>query len=76
MIVFLLFCVYIVIIFFWKQRYDIILGTTSGLAYLHEDFHVSIIHRDIKTAVILLDNDLQLKIADFRNCWFSQDILP
>ncbi|KOM52781.1 hypothetical protein LR48_Vigan09g144000 [Vigna angularis] len=49
----------------WKQRYDIILGTARGLAYLHEDFHVSIIHRDIKTANILLDDDLQPKIADF-----------
>ncbi|KAL9320205.1 hypothetical protein ACSQ67_012044 [Phaseolus vulgaris] len=49
----------------WKQRYDIILGTARGLAYLHEDFHVSIIHRDIKTSNILLDDDLQPKIADF-----------
>ncbi|KAH1226320.1 Cysteine-rich receptor-like protein kinase 2 [Glycine max] len=49
----------------WKQRYDIILGTARGLAYLHEEFHVSIIHRDIKTANILLDDDLQPKIADF-----------
>ncbi|KAK7393167.1 hypothetical protein VNO78_21659 [Psophocarpus tetragonolobus] len=49
----------------WKQRYDIILGTAKGLAYLHEEFHVSIIHRDIKTANILLDDHLQPKIADF-----------
>ncbi|KAH1196821.1 Cysteine-rich receptor-like protein kinase 2 [Glycine max] len=49
----------------WKQRYDIILGTARGLAYLHEEFHVSIIHRDIKTGNILLDDDLQPKIADF-----------
>ncbi|XP_068495473.1 cold-responsive protein kinase 1-like [Phaseolus vulgaris] len=49
----------------WKQRYDIILGTAMGLAYLHEEFHVSIIHRDIKTSNILLDDDLQPKIADF-----------
>jgi serine/threonine protein kinase len=49
----------------WIQRYDIILGTARGLAYLHEDFHVCIIHRDIKTGNILLDDDLQPKIADF-----------
>jgi len=49
----------------WKQRSDIILGTARGLAYLHEEFHVSIIHRDIKTANILLNDDLQPKIADF-----------
>lgn len=49
----------------WKQRYDIILGTARGLSYLHEDFHVCIIHRDIKTSNILLDDDLQPRIADF-----------
>ncbi|KAK7333064.1 hypothetical protein VNO80_29824 [Phaseolus coccineus] len=49
----------------WKQRYDIILGTAKGLAYLHEDFHVCIIHRDIKTSNILLDDEMQPRIADF-----------
>ncbi|KAL5164286.1 Cold-responsive protein kinase 1 [Glycine soja] len=49
----------------WKQRYDIILGTARGLAYLHEEFHVSIIHRDIKSGNILLDEELQPKISDF-----------
>ncbi|KAK7387336.1 hypothetical protein VNO78_28061 [Psophocarpus tetragonolobus] len=49
----------------WKQRYGIILGTAKGLAYLHEDFHVCIIHRDIKTSNILLDDEMQPRIADF-----------
>ncbi|CAL0308955.1 unnamed protein product [Lupinus luteus] len=49
----------------WKQRYDIILGTARGLAYLHEEFYVPIIHRDIKTTNIFLDDDLQPKIGDF-----------
>ncbi|XP_059451266.1 cold-responsive protein kinase 1-like [Corylus avellana] len=49
----------------WKQRNDIIMGTARGLAYLHEEFHVCIIHRDIKTDNILLDDDFQAKIADF-----------
>ena len=49
----------------WKQRYDIIVGTARGLTYLHEEFHVRIIHRDIKTNNILLDDNLQPKIADF-----------
>ncbi|XP_054796438.1 cold-responsive protein kinase 1-like isoform X2 [Prosopis cineraria] len=49
----------------WRQRCDIILGTARGLAYLHEEFHVRIIHRDIKTNNILLDDDLQPRIADF-----------
>ncbi|XP_028800656.1 cysteine-rich receptor-like protein kinase 2 [Neltuma alba] len=49
----------------WKQRYNVILGTARGLAYLHEEFHVCIIHRDIKSSNILLDDDFQPKIADF-----------
>lgn len=49
----------------WKQRYDIIMGTAKGLAYLHEEFHVCIIHRDIKSSNILLDGDFLPKIADF-----------
>ncbi|XP_029126681.1 cysteine-rich receptor-like protein kinase 2 [Cajanus cajan] len=49
----------------WKQRYDIILGIARGLAYLHEEFHVSIIHRDIKSGNILLDDEFQPKISDF-----------
>ncbi|CAN1351676.1 Cysteine-rich receptor-like protein kinase 42 [Linum perenne] len=49
----------------WKQRFDVILGTAQGLAYLHEQFHVCIIHRDIKPGNILLDDDFMPKIADF-----------
>ncbi|KAL8102257.1 hypothetical protein AgCh_026946 [Apium graveolens] len=49
----------------WKQRVDIILGIARGLAYLHEEFHFCIIHRDIKSSNILLDDCFQPKIADF-----------
>ncbi|KAF5769142.1 putative protein kinase RLK-Pelle-DLSV family [Helianthus annuus] len=49
----------------WRQRIEIIFGTAKGLAYLHEQYHVTIIHRDIKPSNILLDNELQPKIADF-----------
>ncbi|KAF6989073.1 hypothetical protein CFC21_006462 [Triticum aestivum] len=49
----------------WKQRFNIIVGMARGLAYLHEEFHVCIIHRDIKSSNVLLDDDFQPKIADF-----------
>ncbi|GAA0143112.1 transmembrane signal receptor [Lithospermum erythrorhizon] len=49
----------------WKQRYRIIFGTARGLAYLHDQFHVRIIHRDIKSSNILLDDEFLPKIADF-----------
>ncbi|KAF4398466.1 hypothetical protein G4B88_025445 [Cannabis sativa] len=49
----------------WSERHNIIMGTAKGLAYLHEEFHVCIIHRDIKTSNILLDDNFNPRIADF-----------
>lgn len=49
----------------WELRYKIILGTAEGLAYLHEESRIRIIHRDIKLGNILLDEDFAAKIADF-----------
>jgi serine/threonine protein kinase len=41
------------------------LGIAKGLAYLHEEVHPPIIHRDIKGPNILLDKNLEAKIVDF-----------
>ncbi|KAF8040783.1 hypothetical protein BT93_B2879 [Corymbia citriodora subsp. variegata] len=49
----------------WKMRCKIILGTAEGLAYLHEESSLRIIHRDIKLTNVLLDEDFMPKIADF-----------
>ncbi|KAA8530216.1 hypothetical protein F0562_004925 [Nyssa sinensis] len=49
----------------WKQRFDIIVGTAEGLAYLHGGSQIRIIHRDIKSSNVLLDENLAPKIADF-----------
>ncbi|KAK8940026.1 Proline-rich receptor-like protein kinase PERK1 [Platanthera guangdongensis] len=49
----------------WSTRLKIALGSAKGLAYLHEDCHPKIIHRDIKASNILLDFKFEAKVADF-----------
>ncbi|KAL6106449.1 irak4 [Pungitius sinensis] len=46
----------------WRQRSLIAVGTARGLEYLHGNHHV---HRDVKSANILLDEKLVAKISDF-----------
>ncbi|TKY75386.1 Proline-rich receptor protein kinase PERK5 [Spatholobus suberectus] len=57
----------------WDTRIKIAIGSAKGLAYLHEDCHPRIIHRDIKGANILLENNFEAKVADFGLAKFSQD---
>ncbi|XP_020585731.1 proline-rich receptor-like protein kinase PERK1 [Phalaenopsis equestris] len=49
----------------WPTRLKIALGSAKGLAYLHEDCHPKIIHRDIKASNILLDFNFEAKVSDF-----------
>lgn len=49
----------------WEMRFNIILGIARGLLYLHQDSRLRIIHRDLKTSNILLDQDMEPKISDF-----------
>eukprot|EP00253_Pinus_taeda_P020041 PITA_20041 len=48
----------------WRARWAILMGTARGLAYLHEESEIRIIHKDIKASNIL-DNKNRPKIADF-----------
>jgi serine/threonine protein kinase len=49
----------------WARRLRIALGSGKGIAYLHELADPPIIHRDIKSNNILLDENLTAKVADF-----------
>ncbi|KAL5552850.1 hypothetical protein UlMin_040251 [Ulmus minor] len=49
----------------WGRRKRIALGTARGLVYLHEQCDPKIIHRDVKAANILLDEDFEAVVGDF-----------
>lgn len=49
----------------WETRYEVALGAAKGLEYLHHGCDRPIIHRDVKSSNILLDEILKPRIADF-----------
>ncbi|TYH61804.1 hypothetical protein ES332_D07G077000v1 [Gossypium tomentosum] len=49
----------------WSARLKIALGSARGLAYLHHDCCPKIVHRDIKSSNILLDENLGPHVSDF-----------
>ena len=49
----------------WPVRMKICLGIAKGLAYLHEESSLKVVHRDIKATNVLLDKSLNAKISDF-----------
>ncbi|GAB4842349.1 hypothetical protein Ancab_012319 [Ancistrocladus abbreviatus] len=52
-------------LFSWKKRLQIAVDAAQGLDYLHNGCRPPIVHRDVKTPNILLNENLQAKVADF-----------
>ncbi|XP_060214932.1 proline-rich receptor-like protein kinase PERK9 isoform X1 [Lycium barbarum] len=57
----------------WATRVKIAVGGARGIAYLHEDCHPRIIHRDIKSSNILLDINFDARVSDFGLAKLAQD---
>ncbi|WCJ34565.1 Concanavalin A-like lectin protein kinase family protein [Euphorbia peplus] len=49
----------------WPHRRKILLGVASALAYLHQECENQVIHRDIKTSNIMLDEGFNARLGDF-----------
>ncbi|KAL3575694.1 hypothetical protein D5086_023795 [Populus alba] len=49
----------------WETRLKVAVGAAQGLAYLHHDCNPRIIHRDVKSSNILLDEDFEAHLSDF-----------
>jgi serine/threonine protein kinase len=57
----------------WTTRQKICIGIARGLAFLHEESTLRIVHRDIKTTNVLLDRDLNPKISNFSLAKLDED---
>ncbi|CAI9276151.1 unnamed protein product [Lactuca saligna] len=58
----------------WSTRVKVASGAARGIAYLHEDCHPRIIHRDIKSSNILLDKNFEARVSDFGLAKLAADL--
>ncbi|XP_076928197.1 proline-rich receptor-like protein kinase PERK9 isoform X2 [Bidens hawaiensis] len=58
----------------WSTRVKVASGAARGIAYLHEDCHPRVIHRDIKSSNILLDKNFEARVSDFGLAKIAADV--
>ncbi|CAL9056896.1 unnamed protein product [Musa banksii] len=49
----------------WRHRKKILIGVASALAYLHRECENQVIHRDVKSSNVMLDEDYHARLGDF-----------
>lgn len=49
----------------WETRYRIAIGVAEGMSYLHHDCSPAVVHRDLKPSNILVDDEMEARVADF-----------
>ncbi|GMI71435.1 lectin receptor kinase a4.1, L-type lectin receptor kinase VI.3 [Hibiscus trionum] len=49
----------------WGQRFNIVKGIAAGLLYLHEEWELVVVHRDVKSSNVLIDADMNARLGDF-----------
>ncbi len=49
----------------WDLRYNILIGVSSALTYLHEEWEQCVVHRDVKASNVMLDEELNPRLGDF-----------
>ncbi|KAL2943056.1 hypothetical protein RDABS01_031404 [Bienertia sinuspersici] len=49
----------------WEARMKVLIDTAKALAYLHEAIEPKVVHRDIKSSNIVIDDEFNAKVSDF-----------
>ncbi|PHT36013.1 hypothetical protein CQW23_23713 [Capsicum baccatum] len=60
----------------WSIKFKICVGIAKGIAFIHDELSLKVVHRDIKATNVLPDRDLNPKISDFGLARLTKLIIP